>query len=111
MSKKQSKAARRKEQAAVGRQGGAEQRPISEAAAPQPTIPVRQSPQAPSPALDRKALLWCLIPAVLLFLFLAFQGGGDDRVLAIVALWGKLPSPISPNGFPSPRWWCAPTYC
>ena len=85
MSKKQSKAARRKEQAAVGRQGGAEQRPISEAAAPQPTIPVRQSPQAPSPALDRKALLWCLIPAVLLFLFLAFQGGGDDRVLAIVA--------------------------
>lgn len=85
MSKKQSKAARRKGQAAVGRQGGAEQRPISEAAAPQPTIPVRQSPQAPSPALDRKALLWFLIPAVLLFLFLAFQGGGDDRVLAIVA--------------------------
>ena len=85
MSKKQSKAARRKGQAAVGRQGGAEQRPISEAAAPQPTIPVRQSPQAPSPALDRKALLWCLSPAVLLVRFLAFQGGGDDRVLAIVA--------------------------
>ena len=43
MSKKQSKAARRKEQAAVGRQGGAEQRPISEAA-DHPSAPVASSP-------------------------------------------------------------------
>lgn len=89
MSKKQSKAARKRAQETAARRP-APQPPEEKTsvvdipvASPAAHITPRTQPIMTA-TFNRKTLLWCLLPAVLLFLILSFQGGGDDRVIAIV---------------------------
>lgn len=90
MSKKQSKAARKREQAA--RTGGAipSVSPLAEPARQEPEVrpkpPAAPDLSSPAPVRSGKQRALMLVPGVLLFLLLALQGGGDDRVLAVIAV-------------------------